>query len=208
MRKIMGLVLISLFFFIFCGAPEEAKTKTEKTGQEVAYQTLSEGELQNFMKVFPVFKTEVEKHEEKWAEFEAGEDFGSWMQQFAQANKMITGLDEKLSAAGMPWEDFWPAFAKTTTAIVAIMFDSAMVELKAEMEEQESEIAELEAKLKDPNVSQQEKEMIQTSLEMMKKVQESLEESKEMYADVPQVNKDLVKKHWIELTEMYEMEEE
>ncbi len=130
------------------------------------------------------------------------------MQQFAQANKVIAGLDEKLSAAGMPWEDFWPAFAKTTTAIVAIMFDSAMVEMKEEMEEQEGEIAELEAKLKDPNVSQQEKEMIQTSLEMMKKVQESLEESKEMYEDVPQVNKDLVKKHWIELTEMYEMEEE
>lgn len=207
MRKIMGLMLTSLVFFIFCGAPEEAKTET-KAGQELAYQTLSEGELQNFIKAFPVFKTEVEKHEEKWAEIETGEDFGSWMQQFAQSNKVIEGLDAKLSAAGMPWVDFWPAFAKTTMTVVAIMFDSVMVEMKAGMEEQKGEIAELEAKLKDPNVSQQEKEMIETSLEMMKKVQESFEESKEMYEGVPQVNKDLVKKHWKQLTAIFEMEEE
>lgn len=210
MKKIMGFVLVSLFFVTFCGAPEEAKTETmsEKTGKEIGYQTLTEKELENFIKVFPVFKTEIEKHEEEWEEIEAGEDFGSWIQQFSQANKAIAGLDAKLSAAGMPWEDFWPAFAKTTTAIVATMFDSAMVEMKAGMKEQEGEIAELEAKLEDPNVSEQEKEMIETSLEMMKNVQKSFEESKKMYEDVPQVNKDLVKKYWTQLTQIFEMEEE
>lgn len=214
MKNILALFLVSCFLIISCGAPPEetkteaeAKGEAEKTQEDIAYEKLSEGEIQKFIKAFPIFKTEVEKQEEELEEIESDEDLGSWIQQFSQANNSIAGLDAKLAAAGMPWNDFWPAFAKTITAVAAVMFDSAMVEVKEEMEGQKGEIAELEAKLKDPNVSAQEKEMIKTSLEMMKSVQKTLEESAKTYENVPQINKDLVKKHWKQLVVIFEIEE-
>jgi hypothetical protein len=206
MRRWLTLFTVALLFALTCGAPPEEteKTTSEKSGHEVAFESLTETELQKFIKVFPVFKAEAEKMERDW---EPSEDVGSWLQAFSERHKDIAELDAKLTAAGMSWNDFWPAYAKTTTAVAAVMFDSAMVEFKKEIEGQEGEAAELEAKLKDPNVSAQEKEMIRNALEMMKSAQQAVTESGEMYEAVPQTNKNLVKKYMNQLVEIFEIEE-
>jgi hypothetical protein len=209
MRKYLTLVLVSVFLVLMCGAPEGPGSETkpgETAGENIGYGTLTEGELQKLMKAMPVFKTEVEKLDKEWESLDSPANMGSWLGQFSKANQDVAGLDAKLSAAGMPWKDFWPAFAKTLTAYIAITLEKSMAEMKDEMKGKESEIAQMEAKLNDPKVSEQEKQMTKASLEMMKTMQQSIKETEALYANVPQANKDLIQKHWDELTQVMEMD--
>lgn len=211
MKKYMPLLLVTVFLVVLCGAPEGPTTETpttKKPGEDIAFGTLTEVELQKFIKAAPVFKTEVEKEEKEWEAFEPSDNVGSWLGQFSKLNQDITGLDTKLRGAGMPWDEFWPAFAKTMTAVIAITLDKSMSGMKEKMEGNKEKMAEMEAKLEDPNVPDAEKEMIEASLGMMKKIEESMAEVQNLYAKVPQVNKDIVQKHWNELAVIMELEEE
>lgn len=210
MKKYLPLLLLSVFLVVLCGAPEgptpETKAPEGKTEENIGYGALTEGELQRFIKAVPVFKTEVEKKEEDWEALESPANVGMWLGQFSTLNKDIAGLDAKLTAAGMSWKEFWPAFAKTMTTFIAITLEKSMAEMKAEMEKKDGEIAEMKAKLNDPNVSEQDKAMVKASLGMIEMMQKSIEESANMYANVPQANKDIVQKHWDELAKVMEMD--
>jgi len=197
MKKCVLMCFILVLLFVFCGAPpEEAKTEvkpSETKGAEVAYQTLTEVELQKFIKAFPVVKDAWEKAGKKFEAADDVKDWNSWLGQFATVNKEIVGLDAKLKVAGTSWEEFWPALAKTWMACVAVM-------LNEEMGEMEKGLEELEVRLKDPKVSGAEKEMLESA-------KKSMAMFKELYDKVPQANKDLVKKHWAELSKILEIEE-
>ncbi|KPJ70573.1 hypothetical protein AMJ52_09760 [candidate division TA06 bacterium DG_78] len=205
MKKCLTLVLVSIFLVLMCGAPEGPEP-AEKAGENIGYGTLTEGELQKLMKAMPVFKTEVEKLDKEWEALDSPSNMGTWLGQFSKANQDIAELDAKLTAAGMSWNEFWPAFAKTMTAYIATTLEQSMAEMKEEMKGKEGEVAEMEAKLNDPNVTDQEKQMIKASLEMMKTMQKSIEETEALYANVPKANKDLIQKHWDELNKLMEVE--
>jgi len=190
MKKLLLLALMSVLLVAFCGAPPESETEVPTKGIDVAYGKLSEGELQKFMKVFPVAKGEIEK---SGKEFDSKNDnIESWIGQFATMNKEVAGLDAKLSAAGMPWNEFWPVFAKTWTASIAVMMTEEMGEMKEGM-------AEIEKQLKDPNIPDAQKEMMKAALGAMN-------EMKKIADKVPQGNKDVVKKHWDELAKLFDMD--
>jgi methyl-accepting chemotaxis protein len=190
MKKLLLLGLLSVLLVAFCGAPPEGETEVPTKGVDVAYGKLTEGELQKFMKVFPVAKDEIEK---SGKEFESNNDnIESWIGQFATVNKEVAGLDAKLSAAGMAWNEFWPAFAKTWTASIAVM-------MTKEMGEMEEGMAEIKKQLNDPKIPDAQKEMMKAALGAM-------EEMKKIADKVPQENKDVVKKHWDELTKLFEMD--
>lgn len=190
MKKLFLLGLMGVLLVAFCGAPPEGETEVPTKGVDVAYGKLTEGELQKFMKAFPVAKDEIEK---SGKEFEGGDDdIESWIGQFSTMNQEIAGLDAKLAAAGMPWNEFWPAFAKTWTASIAVM-------MSEEMGEMEEGIAEIEKQLKDPNIPDAQKEMMKAALGAM-------QEMKKIADKVPQDNKDVVKKNWDELTKLFEMD--
>ena len=196
MKRFIALGLLSVFLMVFCGAPEEgpaAETKPveEKGVADVAYGKLTEGELQKFMKVFPVVKEEVEK---SGKEFKGdAENWEGWLGQFTTLNKEIAGLDAKLRAAGMPWDEFWPTFGKVWMAVISVM-------LHKDMDEMEENIKQMEAQLKDPKVPEAQKEM-------MKQAVKSMTEFKKIYEKVPQGNRDLVKKHWDELSKIMDIED-
>jgi hypothetical protein len=191
MKKLLLLGLLGVLFTAFCGAPPEGETETPVTeGVDAAYGKLSEGELQKFMKAFPAAKDEIEK---SGKEFKGSDDnIESWIGQFANVNKEVAGLDAKLTAAGMPWNEFWPAFAKTWTASIAIMMEK-------EMGEMEEGMAEIKKQLDDPNIPDAQKDMMKAALGAM-------EEMKKIGDKVPQENKDVVKKHWDELSKLFEIE--
>ncbi len=206
MKKYLALALFSVLLIVLCGAPPEGEKK-EETAEEISYQPLSAAELQKFVTAFPVFKTEIEKKSEGWEKLESAKNFGAWLGQFSRANEQIAGLDKKLKDAGMAWEEFWPAFAKTMMTFSAVMYDSGMAEMRKSLEEQEGEIAEMEAKLKDPKITAQEKEMITASLEMIESMKQSLAEAENVFAKVPDANKELVKNHLKKLTTILEVED-
>lgn len=192
MKKLLLLGMLSILLVAFCGAPPEGETEVpaEGSGVDVAYGTLTEAELQKFMKVFPVAKDEIEK---SGKEFESSdENIESWIGQFGKMNMEVAGLDAKLSAAGMPWKEFWPAFAKTWTASIAVMMEE-------EMGEMDEGMAEIEKQLKDPNIPDAQKEMMKAALGAMN-------EMKKISDKVPQSNKDVVKKHWDDLAKLFEMD--
>jgi hypothetical protein len=201
MRKIFFAITTCVLLVVFCGAPQAPTETTQRPGENIAYGTLTEPELQKFIKALPVFVEEMEK------EFDAGDtprDFMAAMATLSTLDKEVAGLDSKLKTAGMAWAEFWPAFAKTMTAVGAVMFDSAMTEMKKEMSGSEGEIAKLEAKLKDPKVSEAEKQMIKISLEMMKSVTAMVAQADSVFKNIPQVNKNLVKKYQTDLTDLFD----
>lgn len=202
MRRFAPIVLLLLCIFVFCGAPPEAEAP-QAPAENVQFQVLSVAELQKFMTAFPIFRAELEKKGEKWEELGEGKTFADWLQKYTESNKDIAELDAKLKAAGTSWEEFVPTMSKTTVAMMAVMMDSMRTAMKDEMEEAGEGLAELEAKLNDPSVSEQEKSMIKAQLEMMKGMQESMETQDTVYAKVPQQNKELIKKHWDELMDMF-----
>ena len=89
-------------------------------------------------------------------------------------------LDAKLRAAGMSWEEFWPALGKTYMSLAAVFMDSVMIYTKEQMKGQ--------------------------SDEMVKSMMENMEAANAVYKDVPQANKDLVKKYMKQLEAVFEMD--
>ncbi|MCK4756736.1 hypothetical protein KAS56_07370, partial [candidate division WOR-3 bacterium] len=81
---------------------------------------------------------------------------------------------------------------KVMTASVANMLD-------AEMGKMDKNLKEMEAQLNDPKIPEAQKEMMKQAMSQMQDV-------KKMYGKVPQANKDLVKKHWDEISKLLEIE--
>ncbi|MGQ9533837.1 MAG: hypothetical protein ACUVTF_01200 [bacterium] len=151
------------------------------------------------IKVLPTFIDIVEK---EGKDIELGEkpgDLISAFQGMSMLNKEIATLDARLSAAGMGWNEFWPAYAKTMFAYAAILLDSLKVATQREMAKNEIEIKKMEAKLNDPKISDTEKQMIKTSLDAMKAMKQTFSQMDTIYAKVPQLNKDLVTKYLNEI---------
>jgi hypothetical protein len=183
MKKMLLVTTFCALIVVFCGAPQE-KPKAEKpagqTQAEVYYASLSENEIQRFIKAMPTFKAAVEKLDEKMGSLEGPGMAKAMLGQYAMINKQIPDLDAKLRAAGMPWDEFWPAFGKTMTATVAVIMDSMMTQMKEQMKGQPAGAVEQAMK--------------------------GMEETSAAYKDVPQANKDLVKKHMKELAKVFEMD--
>lgn len=188
MKRILAFAVVCILCLSVCGAPEEAAdvTPTEpKTGAEIAYAPLTETEIQQFIKVFPLAKEEVEKAGKKFdAEGEAT-DVLSALGQMATINKEVPALDAKLKAAGMSWENLFAAMSKIMMAAGA----SALAE-------QKDEIAEAKEQLNDPSIPEAQKEM-------MKSMFEGIDEAMKVYDKVPQQNIDLVKKYWTDLDKLF-----
>ena len=92
----------------------------------------------------------------------------------------------------MPWNEFWPAFAKTWMASIAVM-------MAEDMDKMEEGLKEVEEQLKNPNMPDAQKKMMEAALSGMK-------EMKKISDRVPQGNKDIVKKHWDELAKLFDMD--
>ncbi|HEC78096.1 MAG TPA: hypothetical protein ENI34_03015 [candidate division WOR-3 bacterium] len=195
MQKIFGTILLMAFVFIFCGAPPEDRgaetktgVKTEETGQDIIYQKLSESEIQRFIKVYPIARTEIEKAGKR-LDLKKADSPLQGFSNLAALNKEIAGLDAKMRAAGMSWEEFWPVFSKTWFAVIAVKMGDKMDKSAAEMEKQ----------LKDPKIPEAQKKLF-------KEVLENLKKTREMYAKVPQENKDLVEKYWDQLSGLFDID--
>lgn len=201
MKKYLLFGLLFLFIMTVCGAPESEKV--EQKAKDTYYQPLSDGELQKFLNAFPVFKAAVDQASMKWERLDSPKHYGQWFERLSIAARDIADLDTKLEAAGMPWDEFWPAYEKTMVAFSAVMYDSAMIDMKKELDEEDDEIAELEARLRDPNTSAQEKDMIVASLDMRSRMKQRLKEAEEVYTEVPQANKGLVKKYVLDLAALF-----
>lgn len=199
MKQLLLSLSCLVLFFICCGAPQGPTPGTQQQGVNIAFNTLNETEVQRFIKVLPTFIDIVEK-EGKDIELDARPgDMLSAFQGMSMLNKEIATLDARLSAAGMGWNEFWPAYVKTMFAYAAILLDSLKITAQQEMAKNEAEIKKMEAKLKDPKVSDAEKKMIKLSLDAMKTMNQAFSQVDTIYAKVPQMNKDIVKKYMAEL---------
>lgn len=204
MRKILSLSVLAVLLLVFCGAPQQPQPPAGATGSGVAFTALSENEVVKMMKALPVFAKAVDESDLDMELGESPNDFAAAMAAMAAWDKQIPGLDAKLSAAGMPWAEFWPAFSKTMMAFSAVMMDSMRTEMQQGMQESAAEIAKLEAQLKDPGTSQTEKEMIKASLEMMKAMTGVFAQADSIFKGVPDANKLVVKKYMPQLTDLFE----
>jgi hypothetical protein len=194
MKKYLLFVFVSIFFIgSYCLSAEEVDIKTENI-EKIGYEKLTEAELKKFIEVAPMVGEEIEKSGKKFESAESPEQFNAWLGQFYTLNQGIAGLDAKLKAKGTSWEDFWTTMAKTWMAMIAIQFDEKMVEMEEGLEE-------MKASLNNPNLPPEHKQMLEQSIK-------SMEALKTTYENVPQENKDVVKKHEDELKELFEMEEE
>jgi hypothetical protein len=179
MRKVFTLSMLFTLILLFCGAPQEGPTteteKTEVKGDDnIYYGTLGEAELQNLIKAIPVFNAEVEKLDMELESAEGPQEFAAMLGQYSTLNKRLPGLDAKLRNVGMSWEQFWPALGKTYMAVGAVMMDSLMIAMKKEMQGVQED--------------------------MLKEMMKNMEEANEVYKQVPQGNKDLVRKYIKELS--------
>jgi hypothetical protein len=193
MKKCLLIGLLSLCLILSCGAPEE-QSKTEKPStakpEGVAYEKLTEAEIQKFMKVFPTARAEIEKSGKKFDAQVEPQNYEAWVAQFASSCKEIAGLDTKLKSAGMAWDEFWAAFMKIALAGVAHT-------VHEEMKDIEKGFAEVEAQLKNPKIPEAQKKMLEAQVEMMKEI-------KKIYKKVPQANRELVAKYWDQLDKIME----
>jgi hypothetical protein len=183
MKKVLMVATLCVLMAVFCGAPEEtpkAETPAEKPQADFYYASLSEAELQKFIKVMPTFKEAAVEINKELESLEGPEAFKAMAGQYSMLHKQMPELDSKLKAAGMSWEEFWPALGKTYMAVAAVFMDSMMVEMKEQMKGQQDDVV---------------KEMMQ-----------GIEQASVAYKDVPQINKDLVKKYMKELQVVLEMD--
>jgi len=183
MKKAMTVLMLFALLIVFCGAPEEtpkAEKAEEKPETDYFYATLGEAELQKFIKAMPAFKTAAKELDEKLGSTEGPDAFKAMVGQYSMLNKQMPELDAKLKAAGMSWEEFWPALGKTYMSLAAVFMDSVMTEMKKEMKGQPDE--------------------------MVKGMMENMEAANAVYKDVPQVNRDLVRKYMKQLEEVFEMD--
>lgn len=204
MKRLLLALGCIVLFFICCGAPQGPTSGAQQQGVNIAFNTLSETEVQRFIKVLPTFIDIVEK-EGQDIELDAKPgDMMSAFQGMSMLNKQIATLDARLSAAGMGWNEFWPAYAKTMIAYAAILLDSLKISAQQEMAKNEAEIKKMEAKLNDPKISEAEKQMIKASLDAMKAMTQAFTQMDTIYAKVPQMNKEIVKKYFSELSRILE----
>jgi uncharacterized protein (DUF2267 family) len=183
MKKVMMVMTLCALLVVFCGAPEEkpeAEKAEEKSETGFYYGTLSEGEITRFIKAMPAFKEAAADLNKELESIESAEAFMAMAGQYSTLHKQMPELDAKLRAAGMPWEEFWPALGKTYMAIAAVFMDSMMAEMKEQMKGQEDE--------------------------MVKEMMKGVEEANAFYKEVPEANKNVVKKHMKELETVLEME--
>jgi uncharacterized protein (DUF2267 family) len=183
MKKVMMVMTLCALIVVFCGAPEETpkvEKAEEKPQVDFYYAVLNEGEIQRFIKAMPAFQEAAKDLNEELGSLESAEAFMAMAGQYSTLHKQMPELDAKLRAAGMPWEEFWPALGKTYMALAAVFMDSVMTEMKDQMKGQEND--------------------------MVKEMMKGMEEASVVYKEVPQVNKDLVKKHMAELQTVLEME--
>jgi len=185
MKKCLTLSVLCALLLIFCGAPQEspkveAGKPAEKTGTDIYNAVLGESELQRFIKAVPVFQAAVEKIDTELESVEGPQEFAAVLGQYSVLNKRVPELDAKLKAAGMQWEEFWPALGKTYMAIGATVMDSMVTAMKIQMKGVQPE--------------------------MLKEMLKGMEEASAVYNEVPQVNKDLVKKYWKELSAVLEFD--
>lgn len=185
-------MLLLVVVFVFCGGPPD-RTEPETPGTQMsgtpAYELLTEAELQKFLKVFPIARTEFEKSGKR-IEAKGDENPIQALDKYATIHTEIAGLDGKLTAAGMPWKEFWPVYAKIMAAAGAYAMSTQLGEGLAEMESQ----------LKDPNIPTAQKEM-------MKGIMESLKSAQKAYEGVPEQNIALIKTHWNELKKLFDIED-
>jgi hypothetical protein len=183
MKKIRIVAMLPILLLMFCGAPEEgpkAEEPAKKPEADVYYSSLSENELQRFIKAMPTFKQAAIELNKELESLEGPDAFKAMMGQYSTLHKQMPELDAKLRAAGMPWEEFWPALGKTYMAVGAVFMDSMMGQIKEQMKGQPEE--------------------------MMKETMQNMEAANEAYKAVPQGNKDLIKKYMKELEEVLGME--
>ncbi|MGB9720734.1 MAG: hypothetical protein ACPL28_04540 [bacterium] len=197
MKRFFPLMSVfSILLFVFCGTPQGPAPGGAQPGVNIAYSTLTEPEVQRFVKVLPTF-IDIVKKEGKDIQLDVKPgDIMSAFQGMSILDKQISALDSRLRAAGMGWNEFWPAYAKTMLAFSAILMDSLKTEAKQEIAKNDAEIKKMEARLNDPKVSDAEKKMIKASLDAMKSMTQVFSQLDTIYAKVPQVNKDLVKKYF------------
>lgn len=189
MRRIYALALAGILVLSVCGAPEGpagVAPAEPETGAEIAYGPLTESEVQTFMKIYPMAKEEIEKAGKKFEPEGDATDMISALGQMATINKEVAGLDAKLSAAGMSWEEFFAALSKIMMAAGA----SALIE-------QKEEIAEAKAQLNDPSIPEAQREM-------MKEMFDNLDEAMKAYEKVPEQNIEVVRKYWGDLEKTFQ----
>ncbi|MEO0123739.1 MAG: hypothetical protein ABIL69_07025 [candidate division WOR-3 bacterium] len=194
----MNKLILSLFLtlFVFCGGPQGPVPGGAQQGPNIAFGTLTEGELQRFIKVLPTFIEIVEKEGKDIQLDVRPGDIMSAFQGMSILDKQIAALDSKLRAAGMGWNEFWPAYAKTMLAYAAIMLDSIKLEIQKSQAENQAQIRQMEELLKDPKIPEAQKNAIKASLEAYKQSSQILNQVDTIYAKVPQANKDLVKRYF------------
>ncbi len=200
----MNKYIFSLFliFLIFCGGPQGPVPGGVQQGPNIAFGTLTEGEIQRFIKVLPTFIEIVEK-EGKDLQLDARPgDIMSAFQGMSVLDRQIAALDSRLKAAGMGWNEFWPAYAKTMIAYSALLLDSLKVEMQKGMAENQAQIKQMEELLKDPKISEVQKNAIKSSLEAYKQSNQILNQMDTIYAKVPQANKDLVRRYFKALNDI------
>lgn len=194
----MNRLILSLFLvlFVFCGGPQGPAPSGGQQGPNIAFGILSEGELQRFIKVLPTF-IEIAEKEGKDVQLDVRPgDIMSAFQGMSALDKQISVLDSKLRAAGMGWNEFWPAYAKTMLAYAAIMLDSLKLEIQKGQAQNQAQIKQMEDLLKDPKIPDAQKNAIKASLEAYKQSSQILNQMDTIYAKVPQTNKDLVRKYF------------
>jgi hypothetical protein len=194
MKRFLSILLLLVVAFVFCGGPpEKAESETSGTGTGIsstpAYELLTEVELQKFMKVFPIAQAEFEKSGKR-IEAKGDENPIQALDKYATIHTEIAGLDAKLAAAGMPWKEFWPAYAKVMAATGAYAMKTQLGE----------GLSEMEAQLKDPKIPAAQKEM-------MKGIIESLKSAQKAYEGVPEQNINMIKTHWDELKKLFDIED-
>lgn len=201
MKKLLVFFLF-IMLLIFCGSPQGPTPGPAQQGPNIAFGTLTEGEIQRFIKALPTFIEVVEK-EGRETYFDVGpKDVLSAFQQMSILNREIATLDARMRAAGMGWTEFWPAYAKTMIAYTAIIYDSIKVELQKSKAKTQAELKQMEDLLKNPNLSESQKNAIKASMEAYQKSDQIFNQLDTIYAKVPQINKDIVKKYINTITEI------
>lgn len=190
MKRFLAITIITIIV-IGCGAPQG--TGGGK-GKFDIYARLTEGELTNFIRAFPVFVEEARKHGKALEKFE-GKNPLSAMGDYSQFVARYKDLEATVKAkTGQSIEDIFSAYFK-------VVFAYGAMAIKEGMPKYGEAIAELEAKLKDPNIPSKQREMLTEQLKMYQQVKTSTDS---LYQNVPSENVELVRKYKKEIEAIFE----
>jgi len=197
MKRILALVIIILLFTSCPEAKESVKKSNMLAEYEVAFEILQESELQNLLKVFPTVQSDFEKKSYEREQSPMQNEESKVAQNLVQGilspyknlNQEIPDLETKLKDLGMPWKEFWPAFAKTQIVTLLLFTGSEMGLLDEEgnvwdrrtIEERKEDI---EERLNDPKTDFTLKEMLKSEKQLW-----------ELIDKVPNANIMLAKKY-------------